>query len=73
MTIGNNTFSVLETSRLLGVSDQTVYNMIKQGILNCMNIGSRKVFSRLHLTEYLGRGDDERGERVLDSLMGERT
>jgi excisionase family DNA binding protein len=47
------TFTALEVSEILGVSDQTIYNLIKEGKLGCIKVGTKIIITKQHIEEYI--------------------
>lgn len=56
-------FSTDEIATMLGVSQTTVYRMIKEGKLDAVRAGRTYVITRTHLVDYAG------SEAVADDLI----
>jgi len=58
-------FSIKDVAELLGVTEQTIYNEISKGKLDCAEVGNRKIISLYDLENYLGK---ERAHSLLGEL-----
>ena len=59
-------FSVKDTAKLLGVTEQTIYNEIGKKKLGCAKVGNRIIITFYDLENYIGK---ERLKSLIEGIL----
>ena len=65
-------YNVEEAAQRLKVSEQTIYNMIKQDRLKCINIGSRIVIPEKYIQEFVIKKEKSNNKKFKQTELERR-